>query len=248
MVINDERLMAFADGELSPDDLAEVERAIALDPALAAKVAQLTESRAAMKRAFGTAASVPESLSAAILAMAEADAARRAAPEPARNVVDLASRRRTVPFWQLPIAASIALAVGVLAGGFGKPGESDVGLEVAGIGDPALMEALATVKSGERTAIGDGADFLAIASFHDGEGQLCREFEHDRKGGETVVAVACRNDDAWSVRFAVAAAATDTEGYAPASSLDTLDSWLSAVEAGAPLSADEEAAALTRLR
>ena len=248
MAINDERLMAYADGMLPPDEAAEVERAMAKDEDLAAKVAVFADSRAMVKRALGPAAPVPDKLAATIRAMAEADAAKRQAPAGSAQVIDLASRRRTVPFWQLPLAASVALAVGVFGGWLGKPESGAGGLAVAMVDEPALIEALAGVKSGESREIGEGVGFTAIASFRGGTGELCREFEQDQTGGDTVVAVACRGDEAWSVRFAVAAAANDDTGYAPASSLDTLDAWLSAIEAGAPLSEDEEAEALADLR
>ncbi|MFN5998655.1 MAG: zf-HC2 domain-containing protein [Paracoccaceae bacterium] len=249
MAIDDERLMAYADGALSPDEAAEVEQAIAADEALAAKAAAFADSRTMVKRALGAAPPVSDKLAATIRAMAEADAAKRQAPTGSAQVIDLASRRRTVPFWQLPIAASVALAVGVFGGWIGKPPADEIGgIAVAVVDETALVEALAAVKSGERTEIGNGVAFTAIASFRDGDGQLCREFEQDRAGGDTVVAVACRAEEAWSVRFAVAAPASDDTGYAPASSLDTLDAWLSAIEAGAPLSDAEEADALADLR
>lgn len=250
MSVTDEQLMAYVDGALAPDEAAEVERALAVDEDLAAKAAAFADSGALAKRALGAAPPVSDSLAATIRAMADADAVRRQAPvAPTAQVIDLASRRKTVPFWQLPIAASIALAVGVFGGFLGTPqGGGSGGLSLAAIEDAALLEALGTVKSGERVKIGGGAEFAAIATFRDGNGQLCREFEHDHADGGTVVAVACRDDEVWDVRFAVAAATTDAEGYAPASSLDTLDAWLSATEAGAPLSDDEEAAALATLR
>ena len=249
MAIDDERLMAYADGALSPDDAAEVEQAIARDEGLAARVAAFADSRTLAKRALGAPPPVPDSLTATIRAMAEADLTRRQGAERSAQVIDLASRRRTVPFWQLPIAASVALAVGVLGGWIGKPESGGTGeISVAVIDEAALVEALGIVKSGERREIGVGTGFTAIASFRDGAGQLCREFEQDRSGVDTVVAVACRADDAWTVRFAVASAATEDAGYIPASSLDTLDAWLSAIEAGAPLSDDEEAAALSGLQ
>lgn len=243
MAIDDERLMAFADGELSPDEAAEMEQAMARSEEIAARVSALAESRALARRALGEAPPVPDALAARIRAMAEAAAAPQTA-----QVIDLASRRRLVPFWQLPVAASIALAVGVFGGLFGKPGggASD-GLAIAAIDEAALVEALATVRSGERAEIAGGKVFAAVATFRDGEGQLCREFEHGSSGSDRVVAVACRSDATWKVRFAVASASADADGYVPASSLETLDAWLSAVEAGAPLSDDEEAAALATL-
>lgn len=249
MAIDDERLMAYADGALSPGEAAEIERLMAGDEGLAARVAAFADSRALVKRALGAAPPVPDGLAERVRALAEADAARRGAAAPSAQVVDLASRRRVVPFWQLPIAASVALAVGVLAGWTGKPDQGGPGgLTLAVVEEAALAEALAAVPSGESREIGGGVSFAAIASFRDGAGQLCREFEQDRAGGGSAVAVACRSGDAWSVRFAMATGQGDAAGYAPASSLETLDAWLASIEAGAPLTDDEEAAALAELR
>lgn len=249
MAIDDERLMAYADGELHPDEAAEIERMMAENETLAERVAVLADARKMIKRALDPAPHVPVSLAAKIRAMADADAVARQAPATAAQVINLDARRRTVPLWQLPIAASVALALGVLGGWLGKPDTGDArGLAVAVIGDAALTDALSTAKSGETAEIGAGVTVSVIASFRDGDGHLCREFEEDRSGGASVVAVACRADDAWSVRFAIAAASGDDASYSPASSLETLDAWLSSIEAGAPLSDAEEAAALAALQ
>jgi hypothetical protein len=248
MTIDDETLMAYADGQLAAEEVARVERAMAEDEAIAERVAMFTQSRMSVREAFGAPPPVPDALAARIRAMAEADAQQRAGNGAPTNVVDLASRRRSVPFWQLPIAASIALGVGFLGGWIGAPGEQTGGsLSIASLDDPAIVSALGTARSGERTRIDGGAEVAVIASFLGADGSLCREFEHDA-AGRTVVAVACRRDETWAVEFAVAAAATDADGYAPASSLDALDAWLGATDAGAPLSDEDEAAALDALR
>jgi hypothetical protein len=251
MAIDDEILMAYADGALSAEEAARVEAAMAEDEGLAERVALFADSRTAMKRAFGAAPPVPEALAAKVRDLVAADAARRAAPAPSNvpsNVVDLASRRRSVPFWQVPLAASVALAVGLFGGWLGQPGPGgDSGLALAGLDDPALVGALESLPSGERVTLDSGAEFAAVATFRDGTGQLCREFEHGIADASTVV-VACRGDQDWSVQVAVAAGAAEDEGYAPASSLEVLDAWMSASEAGAPLSAGDEAAALSALR
>jgi anti-sigma factor RsiW len=249
MAIDDEILMAYADGALSTEEAAKVEMAMAQDEALAERVALFADSRTAMKRAFGAAPAVPDALALKVRDMIAADATRRA---PQSNVIDLASRRRSVPFWQVPLAASVALAVGLFGGWLGQSGgqsggQADSGLAIAALDDPALIGALETVASGERVTLDSGAEFAAVATFRDSAGQLCREFEHGLADGSTVV-VACRGDQDWSVQFAVAGGALDSEGYAPASSLEVLDAWMSASEAGAPLSADDEAAALSALR
>ncbi|NJN37109.1 MAG: hypothetical protein HC794_08695 [Nitrospiraceae bacterium] len=206
MILDDETLMAFADGQLEPDEATRVAEAVAADPTVAERVALFSQSRLAVRDALGAAPPVPDALTARIRAMAEADARQRAVDTGPANVISLASRRRMVPVWQLPIAASIALGVGFLSGWTGAPSEQPGGLSIASLDNPALISALDTERAGARTQIGDGAEVAMIASFFDQDGSLCREFEHDT-AGRTTVAVACHRDEAWSVEFAVATAA-----------------------------------------
>jgi anti-sigma factor RsiW len=248
MAITDETLMAYADGVLDAEEAREVERAMAADEALAARVAALADARRAVKAAHAAPEPVPEALLKRVQALAEADAARRSAVA-AGTVVDLSARRRPAPLWKLPLAASVALAAGGLAGWFAaQQAGAPAGIGIAGLDDPAIVRALGEAASGERVALPGGAELAAIATFRDGDGTLCREFEYDRDRTGTIVAVACRGQDGWDVRLAVAAPAAEDGGYAPASSLDTLEAFLAATGAGAALSPEEERAALEALR
>ena len=253
MPIDDETLMAYADGLLSGEEARAVDRALAVDATLAARVAAMADARRAVKAAHAEPPPVPAELLARVRALAEADARRRAAATGAPKVVDLASRRRQVPLWQLPLAASVALVAGGLAGWLAAPGPGPGqgpagGLAVAELGDPAISDALDRVASGERVALAGGAGLAAIATFRDGDGALCREFEYDRDPRTTLVAVACRGDAAWDLRLAVVAPGAGSDGYAPASSLETLDAFLAATGAQPPLSPEDERAALAALR
>jgi hypothetical protein len=248
MTFADETLMAFADGELAPDEAARVAAAMAIDPMVAARVELFTQGRKMVQVALGAPPPVSDALTARIRALAEADARQETGASEAANVVSLAARRRLVPIWQLPIAASIALAVGFAAGWSGAPNDPrDGGLALASLDDPALVSALETQKAGARLGIGGDAEVSLVASFLGRDGSLCREFEH-AAGGTGMVAVACHRDAVWTVDFAVATPAPDADGYVPASSLDALDAWLTASEAGSPLSEAEETAALAALR
>jgi anti-sigma factor RsiW len=249
MGITDEMLMAYADGQLAAAEASEVERAIAVDEALATRVALMADTRRVVQQAYGAAPPVSADLEARVRSMIAADAAARQ-DKGRSNVVDLAARRRVVPFWQLPLAAGLALAVGAgsvwLASQPGAERQQMAGLQVGTLADSAVTEALATLPSGAVVDLGDGARMTAIATFRDEADRLCREVEHDRAGA-TVVAVACHEGGAWDLRFAIASAAADGDGYVPASSLETLDAYLVASGAGAPLSAEDEAAALRTL-
>jgi hypothetical protein len=103
------------------------------------------------------------------------------------------------------------------------------------------------VPAGQEIALAAGGRFRAIATFRDDNGDLCREFELDSADRSTVVSVACNTAGEWRVSFAVTAPG-DAGGYAPASSTEALDAYLRAIEAGEPLTSEEEAEALSETR
>jgi hypothetical protein len=85
----------------------------------------------------------------------------------------------------------------------------------------------------------DGRSVTVVASFTDASGAFCREYEAVIRDQGGYVAVACREDQDWTLRFAMALAGP-TEGYAPASSLEVLDAALAAMGAQEPMQAEEE--------
>lgn len=251
---SDEMLMRFADGELDADTAAEIERAMETDDELVSRVALFIETRRAAQTAMKPLLEepVPAELTAAVQRMiakkksAESTPSAEVLPFPRRVAEDRRANR-----WLIPIAASL---VAVLAGfggywlrGIGQPSLNG-GLQVAGINSPALAQALATVASGaERQFPGSNQRFRAIATFRDTAQTLCREFEVDSADRSTVVSIACRSGAEWRVTFAVVAPG-DSSGYAPASSSEALDAYLTAINARPPMEAAEEDRALSELR
>lgn len=256
--LSDETLMAYADGELDADGVATVEAAMQADPEIATRVALFNLSRQKLADGLDEAEPVSADLLASVKAIA---AAHEAKDQKEAEPTVVAFRKpaetprattRATPRWQLPMAASIALLVGLAAGqllpwsGDDSSQTSTGEIAMTGLDTPGLISALTGVASGERIVLEDGSGLEAIASFEDGSGALCREFELDQPSGQTLVSVACHQNEAWSLRFAVAAGQTD-DGYAPASSLEALDGYLNAIEAGEPLSPQAEADALSAL-
>ena len=250
---SDETLMAFADGELDAAMSAEIERAITRDDALAARVAMFAETRSGARDALAPLLDepVPAELAARIdtlVAGAKQDADETVvALEPPRPA---ATAQPPAPAqWRLPLAASIALiaggAIGYVLGTSGEPAVD--GLVSANLAQPGIIAALESVASGAESTLPGGDRFRAIASYADVDGTLCREFEVDHAPASTVVAVACRPDSAWTLQFTVARSG-NADGYAPASSLEALEAYLNAVDAGEPMSPEDEAKALQALR
>jgi hypothetical protein len=160
------------------------------------------------------------------------------------TIVRLADRRVRRPLglvWPVAAAAAVAaLVAGPVGFMLARPPAGPGLLAVAQTVPPPYADVLATLPSGESTTIRDAGQLKAIATFRDASGQLCREFEVDRDNA--LVVVACREAADWRVTFAVEAPLAD--GYAPASSLAALDAYLEAIDAGAPMSKEEETASL----
>jgi hypothetical protein len=240
----DETLVAYADGELDAETARAVAAAAATDAELAQRIAMFSRTRDILGEAAR--ARPLEPLSQALGARVE-ETLRAARPSPSETVVPFPRRTVAAPAHRaMAAAAALALAVGV-AGGFlvsqATGARETGGLSIAALDVPGISDALDTLPSGERVSIADG-EVAMIASFLNADGELCREFDFDGTGRDTVVSVACRTGEEWEPRLAIVAPAADETGYAPASSLETLDAYLGAIGAGAPLTPEEEAAAL----
>lgn len=242
--IDDETLMAYADGALDPDQAQVVARAEATDPDIADRIRMFRET-GALLGAIGN-SRVAEPISKDLTARVERilAAARR---DEGKTIVPFASPR---PAWRpMALAASVALAVGALGGilaGLGLRDDEGPNPRIAVLDDPVMATALNTFAAGERGAAG-GGEMEIIASFLSGDGTFCREFEYDTQQDGTIVSVACMEEAGWQTRFAVMTPRANDGSYTPASSLEALDAYLSAIGAGAPMSAETEAAHLSQL-
>lgn len=247
MALRDETLMAFADGELPAAEAADVERAVQTDPALQARLNSYRATRDIVAKRLKPLAdeAVPSELEQAVRSLVS-----KSQIAPSENVVAFTPRSRESVMarrWSLPLAASIA-AVAAGLGGFGlgwnAGGQGDGIVVAVGRQLPVFLEnALQHATAGSETEL-DGRRVRVIATVRAEDGTVCREFELDILAErETTAGIACRRDDHWRLDIAVAAAATD-EGFAPASSLTALDSYLDAIGASEPLTPEEEKATL----
>lgn len=239
MHIDDDRLMALADGEITGPEADALHARIAADLALAERYALFVETADLARQAMQDMpeAQVSDALVARIRAMGAASA-----PQEITNVVPL--RAAPAPAepkrWQpMALAASLALAVGLGAGLMLSGGAE------APLGAPfntAMTDELDSLPSGTPTQLSDGTALTVVASFTDAAGQFCREYEASNPAGGSYVAVACRADGNWQLQLAMTQAgnAGAETGYTPASSLDTLDAFYTSTRAGQPMTQEEE--------
>ncbi|MGS1097347.1 anti-sigma factor family protein (plasmid) [Aquamicrobium terrae] len=248
-IFSDETIMSYVDGELDEATSGEIETALASDAELRARVDLFAQTRLAAREALEPMLDepVPQNLKALVEAMVARSRQSVADPVPHSAT----AKRVLVPAndWQrLAAAACIAGLLGVTAGYYMADGSMEPsGLQIAAADPQALFAALRTAPSGEElTLLGSAERFRVIASFHDHQQALCREFELDMADKTKLTSVACDDNGQWRVRFAVNAP-EDTASYAPASSGEALDAYLTAIQAGDPLSADAERQALEKL-
>ncbi|MBS3896380.1 zf-HC2 domain-containing protein [Silanimonas sp.] len=233
MTITPEQLYAYLDGELDAAGRAEVEAALAADPALAAELAAQRGLRRQLRGAYDPVLGEP--MSQRLQAVT--------GETPATNVVDLADRRATPRRgWRIPAtgwAVAATLALGVLLVPHLSPEAGLVG-EVDGrlVAQGELRRALEEGRSGEhfgRVALGFG--------FRDRGGAYCRSFTLDETPARA--GFSCRGPDAWTVEVLAEAVPQGGELRQAASLPPAVLAAIDARIEGEPLDAEAEAAALS---
>jgi len=194
MTVTPEELMAYADGELTGDDKARVEAAIAGDSALRAEVERHRRMRGLLQKAYGGV--IDEPMPAHLT-----QAARGTAPEAAEAPIDLAAaraKRIAAPVlrewrgreWG---AMAAALIVGVLVGGQTLNRGGLIGDDLVAQG--ALSRALET-----QLAADEGRQIRIGVSFVNATGAPCRTFAADRGA---LQGLACKDAGAWRIDTAL---------------------------------------------
>jgi len=221
MAVDDERLMAFLDGELDEVARARVERALAGDPVLRDRLEVQRRLRERLAAWYGPVAGeeVPERF-------------RRMLES---RVVDLSSARarRAGPLWRNFAALAATLVLGLLIGRGLAPSSTVMLEDGAMVARGELARALETQLASAPPA--DAATRIGV-TFARADGSLCRTFE-----AEALAGLACREDGGW--RLVASAAGTGGAGgeYRQAGSGGAL--VLAAAQemmAGDPLDADGE--------
>ena len=182
MQIDEELLMALADGELDEVTRARVERAVAEDPALKARLDVQHRLRARLAAHYTP--TVEEEVPERLRAMLET------------NVVHFAPARRARPMWQNIAALAATLVLG-LALGRTLTAPGPIGVERGTmVAQGALADALETELASAQAP--DAATRIGV-TFTGADGRLCRTFE-----GAAASGLACRNGAGWQLMMTAA--------------------------------------------
>jgi hypothetical protein len=209
--LSDETLMAYADGQLAPSEMARIERLLATDPGLRARLEVFRTTGRDLASLFDDHlnAPLPQTLKRFTLA-SRTDGS---------NFFDLILRRKGRPlprFGGLRLAAASAavLAAGIGIGWLthGSPSGSGTALgELVRLADdrmiagPPLQLALDTLPSGKEAAIprsrGKSLTMTVQLSFVDHDQHYCRRYEIGVLSGEHYGGIACHLDGEWKIEL-----------------------------------------------
>ncbi|MBL8770149.1 MAG: hypothetical protein JNK30_02105 [Phenylobacterium sp.] len=223
MTLDDETLMAFADGELPPDRAAAVEAALTTEPDA---VARLQRIRAVRQRLAGAL----DAIAPPVDVMDRAKAA-------------VAARRGPGGWPMMAVAGVAGLAVGALLTAPFMAGRSALAPDLTA--GPALKAALNATPSGAVSRRG-GRAIAVLYSVIGADGRPCRGFRIRR--GETVLeGAACRSAETWQV-LVLAPAGPEPAGFGQASGGEpaAVAAAVDALQPGPPLDAAAEARLIRR--
>lgn len=227
-----ELIMAYADGETGPEDTARADALLAGSAEARTTLAKLRAADGGLKASLDGMQDepVPERLIRAATAQA---------PERGRLLRFPQKRRIGPSHWAM--AASLVLALGVVMFWAGTPEPDSDAMRTF------VYETLEQTPSGERRADAErGWQVMPLSSYETADGRLCREYA-GRTGDDTLSGLACRSDTReWETL--VSETWAPAPGFQPASGPEgAVTAALEKLQAGEPLSAQEEAARLRLL-
>jgi len=196
--VSDEMLMAYADGELPPEQRVLVRKALTMDPALVQRLEDFIATKASLRRAFDPVlnAPIPERLLETVLGPTQGPAAPRPRASLAAPLFSRESVARLTERFRLPLAA-VAAGVLLVAGWqlnnivrvdlLAPDGRRlETSLKLQGALESTVTGASTRIESGE--AVTPTLTFLSL------EHGWCRQFQLAQPRGLRSMGMACRSE------------------------------------------------------
>jgi len=203
MTFTIEQLSAYLDGELHSDLMSKIESALASDETLAAQLKALDTANKAVKTAFEDIADEP--VPAHILALLVQESVPEQ-NEVANNIIPFRARLSafSVSKWAAPLAASLAMMIGVTVGRgtmlASSAHDETLFAQLSGTVTTSspLYEVLETKPSATQTHFGKGTNIKPTLTFETLDGKYCREFQVQSQISAQR-GLACRSEVHWQI-------------------------------------------------
>lgn len=240
-MMDQDRLAAFVDGELLPEEAAAVVMHLADHPQDQAYVDDLIAANEALAAAFSAPMQepVPDALRRLILGPQDAQML------PFRR----ASSVRPLVLWGGIAGAALAAGLALVAV-LPQTDVHELALGRIAAGNP-LLPVLSSLPSGTSQALDEGGEVMILSSVPTPTG-FCREIEVIHPDTSRLeAALVCTDGGGWMVEVVIAedlADAVEAEGFGTASGTEaqSFSPFLDRIGAGAFLSPEDEAAAIAR--
>lgn len=240
-VMDKDRLAAFVDGELSPEEAAEVVMHLADHPGDQAYVDELMAANQALAQGFDAPLhqTVPDKILKTIMV-----------EESVEKVLPF--RRRPVAFAGAGLALAASVALGVVILPELRGGSSDTLLALGPVAEDTVLDrALSTLPSGVPEALESGQEIMILATLPVADG-FCREVEViDDAADRLDFGIACLDETSWTVEVTLSEPLSSSgteDGFVTASGAEvqSLQPFLDRLGAGPTLDADAEADAIAQ--
>ena len=198
MIIDDETLMAFADGELDAERTEHVHEALASDAALRERLEALRGVDNLLRAAVAPSLDIPERFAQLL--------------KPSATVTDIATKRRSTRSWIIPAGTAIAAGFATLMFANILTPQSDNWLRHVkdGVAISGAVELAAiNTPSGQLVKSGD-LNIRPIMSFVANDGRSCRELHiRDKEMAARIVACRDQDEDEWCIQAMASMPAND---------------------------------------
>lgn len=213
MTITDEELRAYVDGELSSDDVARIETAIADDVLIAGRVERAKRLRSQVRGVIQSPVPVPVPAAQSHSTAFAGRASRRSDTATSTSNRQAGTR---VSRWRLP-AIALVIVVAALAIG-NRPHTPESGIQVRNgslYAGADLAKQLDTALAGSPDSV---STFAIGLTFRDSGGHICRSFVSTPS---RIAGLACRDGNAWALSVvshldSAAGVTTEPLAYMPA--------------------------------
>jgi hypothetical protein len=192
MMIDPEKIAAYADGELSARDAAEVEAAMEADPAIAGQIEAHLALRDTLRTHFAPIMDlpVPDRLTDALRLRDNVVTLATAREAKARAAGETGQGQPRKLRWMVGGAIAASLALGLVLGGRTGSGGPVIARDGQLVASAGLDKALTTQLSSAQ----DGASVRILLSFKAVDGRFCRGFEEG-----AITGIACRTGERWTI-------------------------------------------------